>query len=105
MKFKGKIMSERSRIEIGSVSYTHLDGYKRQVRAIALKPWPTIVSPSNPRFRKAALTVFSLMGREALRTPGNTYSLRLVRGCRSRKISMACLGNGTMCGMPVLLAV
>ena len=44
----------------GAVSYTHLDVYKRQV----------MVSLSNPSARRAALTVFSLIGLLGVRMLG-----------------------------------
>jgi hypothetical protein len=61
------------------------------------------VSLSNPMRRRAAFTVFSLIGRSLPRALGNTYSPRPVSGCSSRRISAACAASGTMCGVLVLL--
>ena len=53
--------------------------------------------------RSAAFTVFSLMGREPLRSDGNTYLPRPVTDCNSRNSSSACLANGTMCCSPIFI--
>lgn len=60
-------------------------------------PSPVMSCPLYPIRRRAAVIVFSLIGRDRLRTPGNANSNRPVSCCKSRKTAMAWVESGTMC--------